>query len=173
MLPQISWFGVVGQERKCPSYLDLPTSLDPGALLYPSWHRGRYLASPMSLLSEGTGVSTTQSPLVSWAQQLSQRTQSLKGLGWDLNPRPILCMLKVASLSSSSDPISLLSPLTPLPSPKPASLQGPPLPGNRTPGLAPVTENPGGLFKQVCLSRKIKQTGTLWGHLRTTPGTTA
>lgn len=48
---------------------------------------------------------------------------------------------------------------------------GLPLPGNHAPGWLRLLEAPRGLFKQVCLSRKIKQTGTRRGRRGTTAGT--
>lgn len=51
----------------------------------------------------------------------------------------------------------------------PCNPQGLSQPGLLIPGShsrpARVTQGPGGLFKQECLSRKIKQTGPLWGCL--------
>lgn len=61
----------------------------------------------------------------------------------------------------------LLSP--PLSSPAP-SLAGLPLPGNHAPRWLRLLEALRGLFKQVCLSRKIKQTATLRGRRGTTAG---
>lgn len=132
-----SWFRVTGWERTCPSYLSLPPwTREPSPAL--SWHKGTWLG-----------------PGHGWkVQQLPQSTQSPKGWGQDLNPlskgQGLLCILMVAS----SPPLlsSLLFPLSPLmPHPQPASLQGPLLPGNHTPGLALVTETPGG----VCLNKCV------------------
>lgn len=49
-------------------------------------------------------------------------------------------------------------------------LSRPPLTCNHAPGGLGLLEALRGLFKQVCLRRKIKQTGTLWGRLGTTAG---
>lgn len=85
----------------------------------------------------------------------------LNGRSWDLNPLPHTAGNLRRALWRGPGPA--------LPSPP----RGPPpsvcvcmasLTWQSRCRLARVSEGPGGLFKQVCLSRKIKQTGTLQGH---------
>ena len=165
------WFGMLSPDTGPSKSLDLS---GPGFLVYLKGHRVRPRARVHCDGREQPGLSHPALGCVRSSSKhlrgaLIQRILTFKEKGrlervsksagstlW----RRVLQGLKVASSASL--------PPTPASPPRPPIRAGLPLPGNHAPGWLRLLEALRGLFKQVCLSRKIKQTATLRGRHGTT-----